>query len=108
MRTPTAHVVENLTGLGATGVALLLAITDRAPVQGHPLIPTLQVGLGPLAAPFEADLDGCFAAAPAPEAFFRALLELLRDCAEGRCRPRAWQAGHTDFQLTRGLTGVSL
>ena len=108
MHTPTAHLVETLTGLGATGVGLLLAVTDRAPVQGHPLIPTLQVGLGPLAAPFAADLDFCAEGETDAEAFLRRVSNLLRDCTKGRLLPRAWQAGYIDFQLTRGLTGVSL
>lgn len=108
MKAPTAHLVETLTGLGATGIGLLLVITDGAPIQGHPLIPTLQVGWGPLAAPFEADLDLQFAADSDPDGVLRGLLGLLRDCTEDRLHPRAWRAGYVDFQLTRELTGISL
>jgi hypothetical protein len=36
------------------------------------------------------------------------LLKLVCDAASDAYRPRLWAAGCTDFQLTRGLLGVSL
>ena len=43
MEMPTHHWVETLTGLGATGVEIMLAHVSGAPVQAHPMIPLLQV-----------------------------------------------------------------
>lgn len=109
MATPTNHPVETLAGLGAAGAHLLLAHTGGAPLQGHPMIPTLQVGSGDPAGTFAADLDCVVPAGDtAAEAACEGLLQLLRDCAQGSYRPPLWLAGHTDFQVTRGLLGVSL
>ena len=43
METPTEDWLESLTGLGATGIDLVLAYTDTHPQQTHPMIPVLQV-----------------------------------------------------------------
>ena len=42
MQTPTQHWIETLTGLGATGVELVMVHTQH-PLQTHPFIPVLQV-----------------------------------------------------------------
>ncbi|MFN8511234.1 MAG: UxaA family hydrolase [Chloroflexia bacterium] len=42
MATPTDHWVETLTGLGATGVKLVLVHVGERPVQAHRMIPVLQ------------------------------------------------------------------
>ena len=47
METPTDHWVETATGLGATGVDLILAHTGEHPLQGHPLMPVVQVSADP-------------------------------------------------------------
>jgi len=43
MATPTSHFVEALTGLGGTGVQMIVAHVAESAMQGHPMIPTLQV-----------------------------------------------------------------
>src|SRR5437588_324969 len=43
MEAPSDHWVETLTGLAATGVELVLVHTSGRPVQGHRLVPLLQV-----------------------------------------------------------------
>jgi hypothetical protein len=114
MAAPTGHAVELLTGLGATGVQLLLAHVDGPPLQGHPLISTLQIATSEDAPPaggsrFAADLDYLLPAAGGdPAAVCQALLRLLRESAQGNYRPPLWRAGNTDFQVTRGRLGVSL
>ena len=109
MATPTGHPVEMLTGLGATGVQLILAQVDGPPLQGHPMIATLQMAGAASGAPFAADLDYLVPANGAgSEDLCRTLVSLLRDTAAGAYRPGLWQAGNTDFQVTRGALGVSL
>lgn len=39
------HFVELVTGLGATGVEVIVAFVKSQAAQAHPLIPTLQVAL---------------------------------------------------------------
>jgi len=110
MAAPTRHSVETLAGLGGTGVQLILAHISDHPVQGHPLIPTLQVGTHAQAArAFHKDLDYVIHAEEQdPEQIFRELLQLLCDTASNTRQPRLWAAGYTDFQVTRGQLGVSL
>jgi hypothetical protein len=110
MATPTAPLIEALTGLGGTGVHLILAHVADAPVQGHPLIPTLQVATaGSRAAAFAGDLDFVIDSGTADTGRIRdELLGRIRDTLAQDYAPRAWARGHTGFQLTRGLLGVSL
>ncbi|MCG3208829.1 MAG: Galactarate dehydratase (L-threo-forming) [Anaerolineae bacterium] len=100
MDTPTAHWVETLTGLGATGVDVLLAFVGGQPLPGHPLLPLLQLA----AAPTRTPVDFVFGNdVPADAA---ALLHLLAETASRRVTPRLQDV--VDFQLTRGLLGISL
>ena len=110
MAAPTRHSVETLAGLGATGVQLILAHVSDHPLQGHPLIPTLQVATYTQGArAFHKDLDYVIhSAEQAPARIFRELLQLLCDTASSIHQPRLWAAGYTDFQVTRGELGVSL
>jgi altronate dehydratase len=110
MATPTAHGVETLTGLGGTGVQLVLAHISGPPLQAHPMVPVLQITADPATQlRFGKDFDLAIdptrvdAAALGGE-----LLQLICDTASQHYRPRLWSAGYTDFQLTRGELGVSM
>jgi hypothetical protein len=74
------------------------------------MIPTLQVATGtPMAGAFAEDLDWIIDDAQRDTDAIRcALLRRVQDTASRDYRPSAWSLGHTDFQLTRGLLGVSL
>ncbi|MCI0745446.1 MAG: UxaA family hydrolase, partial [Verrucomicrobia subdivision 3 bacterium] len=98
MEAPTEHWIETLTGLGGTGAEIIVAYVQQA-LQGHPLVPTIQ--LGPEGAP---DID----AAATGEGLADRMLELVRGVARGGYVPRNLILDNTDFQITRGLLGVSL
>jgi len=102
MATPSRHAVETLTGMAATGVQAMLIGIEHSPVQGHPMIPLIQVGIGG-----SIDLDYDVGNA-APGTAAGELLQLLCEVVSGQRAPHLWAAGNTDFQLTRGLLGVSL
>jgi len=107
MESPTDHWVETLTGMGATGVELLLAHVGEHPVQGHPLVPLVQVSAnGPMLERFSADLD--LELTGTPDLWSEQLLELVCRIASREQLPRAMEQRNTDFQLTRGLLGVSM
>jgi altronate dehydratase len=110
MATPTSNFVEALTGLGGTGVRVILAHVDGAPKQGHPMVPTLQVASADSAAnAFAGDLDWIIDDAQCVARDVRdELLSRIRDTVTSDYSPNAWSRGHTNFQLTRGLLGVSL
>jgi len=109
MATPTENPVEVLTGLGGTGVDIMLAHVVDAPLQSHPMIPLLQVGSGgAVCAHFAADLDVVAAAHGDSSAVEAALLERIGDAASRRYAPQLHAQGHSQFQLTRGLLGLSL
>ena len=107
METPTDHWVETLTGLAATGVDLVLVYTSGHPVQGHRMVPVLQVTADQAtAAKYANDLDLVLEGDPAE--WLDALLQALIGVASRTITPKAVRQGNIDFQFTRGLLGVSM
>ncbi len=107
MEVQTDHWAETMGALGAVGAEILLACCGEHPVQGHPMLPTLQVAAAPPSAAshindFDLVLKG------APEEDVRSVLRLLALTASGSCVPRATALGNTSFQISRGLLGVSM
>jgi altronate dehydratase len=109
MESPTDHAVETLTGLGATGVEVMLAHVAGAPLPGHPMIPLLQASADERTLRrFGRDLDAHLDSGAPPEQIRAELLERIAEVASRRYVPKLLAAGNTDFQLTRGLLGLSL
>jgi len=104
--TESDHWVENLTGLGACGAHGFVGLVGSSPQQAHPMLPLIQVAeASALASASTADVDLVLTGNAATDD--RALDALLRSVVEGRATPVANTAGFVDFQLTRGLLGVS-
>ncbi len=108
MAAPTAHWVETLTGLGATGVEIVLVHVADRPAQAHRLIPTLQVATATEAAARYADDLDLVLAPDGADGWAEALLRLVLRVAGREYTPRLNARGNTDFQFTRGLLGVSM
>lgn len=107
MDSPTDHWVETLTGMGATGVELLLAHVGEHPAQGHPLVPLIQVSTQePMLEQFSTDLD--LELIGETDLWPKQLAELVGRILSGKQLPKAMEQRNTDFQLTRGLLGVSM
>ncbi|HHY56927.1 MAG TPA: altronate dehydratase [Chloroflexi bacterium] len=107
MATPTDHPVEIITGLGATGVDAVLAYVGAQPVQGHPLVPVLEIATVNDCPPdVAAELD--LVLAGDPTAWAAQILARLSELAAHRYIPNRIQTGNIDFQITRGLMGISL
>ncbi|MCB9160572.1 MAG: UxaA family hydrolase [Caldilineaceae bacterium] len=107
MATPTASWAEIVVGLGASGAEAALVVTATRPVEGHPLLPVVQVGDGAAVADaYAADLDGVLSGFV--DADLVALGALLAGALSGRVTPAAARNGDVAFQLTRGLVGISL
>ena len=101
--TDTDHWVENLTGLGACGAHLFVGLVADTAQQGHPMLPVLQLAqpLHPGAA--RADIDHVLAG----ESDIEAVQQLVIATARGDYVPASAAGGFVDFQLARGLLGVS-
>jgi altronate dehydratase len=107
MRAPTEDVSETVTGLGGTGIELIVAGVGGAVVQGHPMIPMLQVSAkSSLGNRDEHDLD--FVLGKDQEQAIVALLDLITQTLSQRYQPKLAASGNVRFQLTRGELGVSL
>ncbi len=107
METPTAHWVETITGLGASGVDVIVAGVNEHPLQTHPMVPVLQVAdAASNLESFASDLDLILSGTPAVWA--DAILRRIAAIADGSYAPRLYQLGNVDFQITRGLLGVSM
>ena len=102
METPTDQPTETLTGLGAAGVDLALAHIVGAPLQSHVMVPLIQVSTDSATqATYGADLD-------LETADVNELLALIVEVASRQYTPKLHDKGNTDFQLTRGLLGISM
>ena len=109
MESQTDNPVETFTGLGATGVELMLCHVGRNPLQGHPMLPLVQVTADPAVAQrYGSDLDRILSAGRDPAELVTELVELVADVASFRYRPKLWSRGITEFQLTRGHLGLSM
>ena len=109
METPTENPVETFTGLGATGVDLMLCHIGRNPLPGHPMLPLVQVTADPVvAARCGSDLDRVLEPERDVAGIVGELAALVADVASCRYRPTLWSRGVTEFQLTRGRLGLSM
>ncbi len=107
METPTSHWAETLTGLGGTGVEVVLAYVGGHPVEGHPLVPVVQVsGEEAVEQRYAADMDLLLGADP--DDWADEMAGLLAATLGRSHKPKASQVGNVDFQFTRGLLGVSM
>ena len=102
METPTEQPMETLTGLAATGVALTLAHVVGAPLQSHQMVPLIQVSTDASTRDkygddMDLDTDDV-----------EAMLACILEVASRRYTPKLHGKGNTDFQLTRGLLGISM
>jgi altronate dehydratase len=105
VQTDTDHWVENVTGLAACGAHLVVGAVGDGPQQGHPLVAVLQVA-GPAGRGVMADEDVDFVAGGAKGDADR-LTDLVLAAARRDVVPAAQAAGLVEFQITRGLLGVS-
>lgn len=104
--TDSDHWVENLAGLGACGAHLFVGLVRDTPQQGHPMLPLLQIAdRSQLAMAAEKDVDLCLRADAAENV--ASLLPLIAAVANGEYTAVASAKGFVDFQLSRGLLGVS-
>jgi altronate dehydratase len=107
METPSEHWVETLTGLAATGVELILAYVGEHPMPSHPLVPVIQItATEAVQQRYGQDLD--LVLAGEASGWSDKMLQLIIDGITHQYKPRLHQQGNIDFQITRGLLGISL
>ena len=107
MEAPTDHWIETATGLGATGVELMLAHVSGRPLQSHRMVPLVQVSSDPETVRRHADdLDALLEGDP--DTWTEKTLEIVAAVASREHTPKLFAANNTDFQFTRGLLGVSM
>jgi altronate dehydratase len=105
VRTESEHWVENVAGLGGCGAHVVLGLVSETARPGHPFVPVLQVAAPGSAALAGEDVDAVLSGVA--EQDFGAMLQLVLEVAGGNRRVAADAQGNVDFQLTRGLLGVS-
>jgi altronate dehydratase len=106
METPTGHWVETLSGLGATSVELMLACSADRLMQAHPFIPLIQITAAN-GAPGRHGQGFDLALSDDESEWGLRILKLVLEVASRRYAPRLFEQGNVDFQITRGLLGVS-
>ena len=95
---------ETLTGLGATGIHLILSFSNQ-PRNGHPLIPVLQIGYADQRTS-TSDLDWILEENSSK--WEGQLASLIKKTVSGQYIPEAQRQQNVDFQITRGLLGISV
>ena len=100
MEMPTPHWSETLTGLGASGAHLIIAYADSLRA-GHPLVPILQLADEHASAAPDLRLCGD------PGTWPQQILDLAAQTLTGSYQPQSTLHNLIDFQLTRGLLGIS-
>lgn len=101
MAMPTRDWNEIITGIGASGVELMLSYVDDYPLSGHPMIPVLQVS-NTRNSEIDVHLHGTV------QANMEKLLNGIVQTLARQYTPKLVQSGNSGFQITRGLLGVSL
>ncbi len=104
MESPSMNWQETVTGLGATSTHILVYVGDDTSRPGHPFIPLIQVALDESVLP--ADIDVQWTPGKPEEA--DRLLRRLALTGSGRYDPVRFRLRNLDFQVTRGLFGISL
>ncbi|MAE63159.1 MAG: altronate hydrolase [Phycisphaeraceae bacterium] len=104
MDAPTDHVMETLTGLGATGVEVMLGHVAERSLQAHPMVPLIQATTGSVLDDADEILDAGSSAQNRAER----LLQRVLNVASRDYRPKLSERGYSDFQVSRGLLGISL
>jgi len=100
METPTPHWTETITGLGATGAALIVAYTEQ-PRPGHPFVPVLTIADQAVHSRPDLLLRGN------PALWSDRIYKRIVATLAGRYQPLALTQNNIDFQLTRGWLGIS-
>ena len=107
MTNPASSWSETMTGLGASGVELIIAVCTKRAQHAHPFIPVLQIAsASPPTQPFHADMDLLLTGD-----FQQDLDHLLAQTSAVLSRtlePKLNQMHNTSFQITRGQLGISL
>jgi altronate dehydratase len=103
--TETDHWVENATGLGGCGAHAIVGLVGQNAQQGHPLVPVIQVAEPDQRGKLPADDIDAFLAGDSSDT--PALLRRLVAVLQHEAVPVAATQGFVDFQLTRGLLGVT-
>ena len=107
MATPTTSTTEILTGLGGTGVEIILMYTNGMPVASHPLVPVLQFSdQNEYSDKFIDDLDFVLPQLMDKPSDF--LMTKIEHTITRRHIPKLHHRGYSNFQVTRGTVGVSL
>ena len=107
METPSQHWVETLVGLGATGIDAVIAHIGEHPMQSHPLVPVLQITAEEaVQVRYGADLD--LVLEGDTQAQLTQITQLIAALSSSDHTPKLYQQGNIDFQITRGLLGISM
>ena len=102
----TDHWVENITGFGGNGAHLALTVPGAHAQQGHPLLPVIQAVEPHHRGNTPADDIDLFLSGK-PDEDTRILLDWVGAVARRERIPVANAQGFVDFQLTRGLLGLT-
>jgi hypothetical protein len=107
MDNPTRQWSEVMTGLGASGVELIVAMCTTRAQQGHPFIPMLKAtAYDPGSRPFHADMDILLAGNSQQR--IEQLFAQLSAVLSRTMAPKLSRRRDIGFQITRGRLGVSL
>jgi altronate dehydratase len=101
MNCPTEDDIEIVSGLGASGVEMILVYEAVSTVPGNPMVPTIRIGTS-------GELDVKINAGDEPEAVAKSIMKFIREVKLKQVRSAADRLNDVAFQVTRGREGISL
>ena len=104
MKNPTNHWVETTVGLGATGVDMILANVENHSMQGNPMLPMIQISSCDTIS--KNDID--FLIDPRKNENISCMIKKIINVAERKNTTLSLSQENFDFQVTRGMLGISL
>ena len=108
MDTQTDHILEIITGMGASGVELFIAIAGSILLQGHPFIPMLQVGERKNNDMVGRDEVFDLQSICDHDLWIPELIEKIGEIRSGAFNTRALMDKYVDFQIPRSPSAVSM
>ena len=107
MAVPTSSWSETMTGLGAAGVEVIVAVCTTRAQQNHPFIPVIPMASQDSGStPFRADMDLLLAGDPQQR--LDQILGQISAVLSRTMTPKSSRVHNIGFQITRGRLGVSL
>lgn len=108
MHSSSTHVTEVITGLGATGVEIIVLYVANTAIEPHPFIPVIQATTNPSSKDTDISLADATDGSISRTVWSKSILEAIVSTATRTSIPKLFNSGCSNIQISRGENGISL